>query len=129
MLKALQGLPPWLRPLLWLGFVGYVITAALGVIAIWVGARNAPWWWNALGLPTGESEDNGNGSDDENGDDADPEEENGELTGGRPGDPDGDGGGQVPFDVNLVAVGSATLAEAKLQQQAAADALARSQSR
>ena len=124
MLKALQGLPPWVRPLLWLGLIGVVLAGVGGALLAAVGK----WIWEWVGLPTGD-EDDDNGSGDENGDDADPEEENGELTGGRPGDPDGDGGGQVPFDVNLVAVGGATLAEAKLQQQAAADALARSQSK
>ena len=123
MLKALQGLPPWVRPLLWLGFVGVILAAVGGALLAAVGK----WFWGWVGLPTGDDDDD-NGSGDENGEDGDPEEENGELTGGRPGDPDGDGGGQVPFDVNLVAVGAATLAEAKLQQQAASDALARSQS-
>lgn len=126
MLKALAGLPAWVRPLLWLGAVGVAMRWLLAGIAVWTGVRTAPWWWNALGLPTGEEEDDDTGSDDENGDDADPEEENGDNGDGVHGG--NGGGGQVPFDSGLVAVGAATLG-AKLRQQAASDALSRSQSK
>ena len=126
MLKAFKWIPPWIRPLLYLGAVGIAIKWLVAGIAIWVGARSAPWWWNALGLPTGEEEED-NGSEDENGDEPDPEEGNGDNGEGVHGG--NGGGGQVPFDSGLVAVGAATLAEAKLQQQAATDALARSRSK
>ena len=102
MLKAFKWVPPWLRPLLYLGAVGIAIKWLVAGIAIWVGARSAPWWWNALGLPTGEEEED-NGSEDENGDEPDPEEGNGDNGEGVHGG--NGGGGQLPFDKSIVDLG------------------------
>ena len=121
MFKALSALPPWLRPLLWLGAVGVVLALVGGALgtALW------KWFKGWIGLES-EEEEGDNGEESDNGDDADPEDG---LTGGRPGDPNGDGGGQVPFDRNLEDLGRDSLAQDRLKQEAASAALRRSQSR